>query len=234
VLTIDALNAGYEVDVLHGVSLHVAPGELVALVGPNGAGKTTLLRTISGLVRARSGSVRFGEREITQLDADRIAGLGIVHVPQNRGLFREHTVEDNLRLGAWVRRREAKALEGEIEAAFAAFPEIARRRRTPAASLSGGEQQILAIAMATLARPALLILDEPSLGLAPVVVTRVFGIIERLKAEGTTILLVEQTIARALSVADRGYVLSLGRIVATGTGAELRDAPLLANSYLGV
>ncbi len=233
-LNIVGLNAGYEVDVLHDVSLHVERGELVALVGPNGAGKTTLLRAISGLVRARSGAVRFGERDITRLDADRIAALGVVHVPQNRGLFREHTVEDNLRIGGWVRRREKAALEREIEAAFEAFPEIGRRRRAHAASLSGGEQQILAIAMATLARPALLILDEPSLGLAPVVVARVFSVIEQLKAEGTTILLVEQTVARALSVADRGYVLALGRIVATGTGAELRDTPLLANSYLGV
>lgn len=233
-LRIDGLDAGYEVDVLHGVSLHVAAGELVALVGPNGAGKTTLLRTISGLLRPRRGTLQFRERDIARLDADRIAALGIVHVPQNRGLFREHTVEDNLRLGAWGRRREPAAVERDIAAAMEAFPEIERRRSAQAASLSGGEQQILAIAMATLAVPELLILDEPSLGLAPVVVARVFGIIERLKAEGTTILLVEQTIARALSVADRGYVLSLGRIVATGTGAELRDSPLLANSYLGV
>jgi branched-chain amino acid transport system ATP-binding protein len=233
-LEIDALCSGYDVDVLHDVSLRVAPGELVALVGPNGAGKTTLLRTISGITRARAGRIAFEGREIGKLEPDRIAALGIVHVPQNRGLFREHTVEDNLRVGAWVRRRETATVERDIDEVFARFPEIGRRRSAYAATLSGGEQQILAVAMAMLAQPRLLLLDEPSLGLAPVIVARVFDIIAKLKADGTTILLVEQTVQRALAIADRGYVLALGKIVATGTGAELRSTPLLATSYLGV
>lgn len=233
-LHIELLCAGYDVDVLHDISLRVEAGELIALVGPNGAGKTTLLRTISGIVRARSGSVRFGGREIGKLDADRIAALGIAHVPQNRGLFRAHTVEDNLWMGAWVRRNEPARVRREIQELLEQFPEIGRRRTAFAATLSGGEQQILAIAMAMLARPTLLILDEPSLGLAPVIVARVFEVIAKLRATGTTILLVEQTVQRALAIADRGYVLSLGRIVATGSGDELRSTPLLAASYLGV
>jgi branched-chain amino acid transport system ATP-binding protein len=233
VLTIEHLHGGYEVDVLHDVSLHVASGEMVTLVGPNGAGKTTLLRTISGLIRARSGAIVFDGRTIGGLDADAIAKLGIVHVPQNRGLFREHTVEDNLRIGGWVRRREEAALRAQIDEIYERFPEIGRRRTTFAASLSGGEQQILAIAMAILARPRLLILDEPSLGLAPIIVERVFDIIARLKSEGTTTLLVEQTVQRALAVADRGYVLALGRVVASGTSGDLRENDALHHSYLG-
>ncbi len=233
-LEIEGLCSGYDVDVLHDIALRVETGELVALVGPNGAGKTTLLRTISGIVRARSGRVTFSGRDIGKLEPDRIAALGIVHVPQNRGLFREHTVEDNLRVGAWVRRRETASLRREIDEVLERFPEIGRRRSAYAATLSGGEQQILAIAMAILAQPRLLLLDEPSLGLAPVIVARVFDIIAKLQSEGTTILLVEQTVQRALAIANRGYVLSLGKIVATGTGSELRAAPLLATSYLGV
>lgn len=232
-LSVERVRSGYEVDVLHEVSLEVALGELVAIVGPNGAGKTTLLCTISGLVRLRGGRIAFDGRDLGRLEADAIAGLGIVHVPQNRGLFREHTVEDNLRVGAWVRRREEAQLRREIAEIYERFPEIGRRRDTFAASLSGGEQQILAIAMAILARPKLLILDEPSLGLAPIVIARVFEIIARLKSEGTTILLVEQTVQRALAIADRGYVLSLGRVVLSGTGAELRTNPTLHHSYLG-
>jgi branched-chain amino acid transport system ATP-binding protein len=231
-LAVDSIRGGYEVDVLHDVTLGVAAGELVTIVGPNGAGKTTLLRTISGLNRARGGRIAFEGRRIDTLEPDAIASLGIVHVPQNRGLFREHTVEDNLRIGGWVRRRD-KTLRSQIAAMYERFPEIARRRSAYAASLSGGEQQILAVAMAILARPRLLILDEPSLGLAPIVVDRVFAILAQLKAEGTTILLVEQTVQRALALADRGYVLSLGRVVASGSSAELRSTGTLQQSYLG-
>ena len=219
--------------VLRGVSLAVPAGQIVAILGSNGAGKTTLLRTISGLIPGQpaKGQIEFAGRRITGWEPEDIARLGIGHVLEGRGLFPELTVEDNLNLGGWARGRPDRA---DRERVMALFPVLAERRRQLAGTLSGGEQQMLAIARALLMRPRLLMLDEPSLGLAPRVVQEVFAAVEAINRDGLTVLLVEQNARMALEVAHYGYVLDGGRVVLEGPAAELRENPNVQELYLGV
>ena len=220
------------IQALKGVSLHLDVGELLAIVGANGAGKTTLLRTVSGVLRARSGSIRFDGRDVTRLPPHAIVGLGIAHSPEGRQLFGGLTVLENLRLGA-VQRSDRAAVEHDFEYVFELFPILRERRQQRAGTLSGGEQQMLAIGRALMARPRLLLLDEPSLGLAPLLVERIFDVIARLKSERVTLLLVEQNARMALEVADRAYVMETGRIKLTGSAAELAANPDVERAYLG-
>jgi branched-chain amino acid transport system ATP-binding protein len=231
-LAIGGLRAGYgKIEVLHGVDVAIAPGQIVALIGANGAGKTTLLKTISGLIRPTAGTIAFDGREIGGRAAHKIVALGISHVPEGRAVLKRMSVLDNLRMGAYVRRD--KEIEHDIAAVLARFPALAERRQHLAATLSGGEQQMLAIGRALVARPRLLLMDEPSLGLAPRLVTRIFHTLRELKGEGKTILLVEQNARQALQVADHAYVMERGRIVLAGSGQSLLNTPEVQRTYLG-
>jgi len=216
---------------LKGVDLEVRAGELVALVGGNGAGKTTLLRAISG-VQASSGKVFFEQTDISAAAPERRVALGIVQVPEGRQVFGPLAVEDNLRLGAW--RRGRGAAKHTLERVYAMFPILAERRAQAAGTLSGGQQQMLAIGRALMAEPRLLLLDEPSMGLAPKLVAEIFACIQRLRASDTALLLVEQNARAALAIADRGYVLETGRIVLAGTAAGLLADPAVRSAYLGL
>jgi branched-chain amino acid transport system ATP-binding protein len=232
-LRIDNLAVYYGgIQALKDVSLHLDTGELLAIIGANGAGKTTLLRTLSGVLKARSGSIRFEGKELTRLSPFDIVALGIAHSPEGRQLFGGLTVLENLKLGA-VQRTDRAAIEQDLDWTFELFPVLKDRRLQRAGTLSGGEQQMLAIGRALMARPRLLLLDEPSLGLAPLLVERIFGVIARLKAERVTLLLVEQNARMALDVADRAYVMETGRIKLRGTAAELAANPEVERAYLG-
>jgi branched-chain amino acid transport system ATP-binding protein len=232
-LTLKSLQAGYgRVPVLKGVSLHVRAGEVVTLIGGNGAGKTTTLRAISGLLPPRKGTVEFDGQDLTRMPAERIVTLGLALVPEGRRVFASLSVTANLELGAYHRRDKGE-VRRDLEAMRQRFPILRERSHQAAGTLSGGEQQILAIGRALMARPRLLMLDEPSMGLAPRMVTQVYEILAELKAGGTTILLVEQNARAALKVADRGYVLETGRIILDGTAAELREDPEVQRAYLG-
>ena len=231
-LEIEALSASYgPVRALHGVDLSVGEGEVVALLGPNGAGKTTTLRAVCGMVRT-TGRVRVAGREVTGLATEKVVRLGVAHVPEGRGTFTGLTVAENLRLGAYGRRdRQVRA---DLDRWYEVFPRLAERRQQTAGSLSGGEQQMLAIARALLSRPALLLLDEPSLGLAPKVTRELFAVLARVKAEqGTSMLLVEQNATLALELADSAYVLEAGRTVLSGPAAQVRSDESVRRSYLG-
>jgi branched-chain amino acid transport system ATP-binding protein len=231
-LRVDGLRAGYgKIEVLHDVAITVEKGEIVTLIGANGAGKTTLLRTISGLIRATAGAIDFEGKAIARRPAHVIMRLGMSHVPEGRAILKRMTVLENLRMGAYARRDGE--VEADIGAVFARFPVLAERRAQMAATLSGGEQQMLAIGRALLARPRLLLLDEPSLGLAPKFVTRIFETLRDLKREGRTILLVEQNARKALQIADRAYVMERGRIVLSGSGAGLLGNDEVQRTYLG-
>jgi branched-chain amino acid transport system ATP-binding protein len=223
--------------VLRGVSLTVADGEIVTLIGPNGAGKTTLLMTISGLLSVLSGAVSWrieGEtRSLADLPAEQIVAAGIVQCPEGRQVFASLTVRENLLVGAYLRRARADVRE-DLERCFGLFPILAERQALSAGSLSGGEQMMLSIGRALMARPHLLLLDEPSLGLAPQVVETIFEVILEISRAGTTVLLVEQNAELALEIADRGYVMETGRIVRTGTGQALLDDPAVKQAYLGI
>lgn len=228
------LEAGYgDLPVLRGLDLEVRPGELVALLGSNGAGKTTTLRALSGILRPRAGVVRFGGRESSRWSPVELAALGLAHVPEGRGLFPELTVEENLHLGFIGRSCPRDQRRHRLEAACGLFPVLRSRRRQLAGSLSGGEQQMLAIARSLVGNPKLLMLDEPSLGLAPVITDRVLAALAKLKAAGVTILLVEQNVSQALSLADWGYVLTGGRIGLEGSGPELLESEAVRHAYLG-
>jgi branched-chain amino acid transport system ATP-binding protein len=216
---------------LAGISLRVESGELVALIGSNGAGKSTTLKTISGLIRSSQGTIRYEGNEISRQSTDRIVALGISHCPEGRHIFGRLTVRENLVLGG-IQRPAADVGPG-IEAVTEIFPRLRERLGQAGGTLSGGEQQMLAIARALMSEPRLLILDEPSLGLAPLMVEHIFGVIERLKTEGLTILLVEQNVHQALDVADRAYVMEAGRIALEGPASELRHDPRVERSYLG-
>ena len=230
-LEVEDLHVSYgKIRAVQGVSLTVPEAGVVALIGANGAGKTTLLRAISGVVRARQGAVRFDGEDLVGLPVHRIVRRRVVQVPEGRGMLARMTVLENLRLGAFTRRDEA---EGALERAFTLFPRLRERRGQLAGSLSGGEQQMLAIARAMMARPRLLMLDEPSLGLAPLLVREIFRIIPRLTAEGTAVLLVEQNARMALQCATHAYVLQTGRVVLSGPAAELLAAPEVQRAYLG-
>ena len=217
---------------LNGVTLHVEAGELVALIGSNGAGKSTTLKTISGLLRPRQGAIFYQGREITRAPTDRIVAAGLSHCPEGRRIFGGLTVRENLLLGA-VQRKKGQALTDDLEWIFELFPRLEERLNQAGGTLSGGEQQMLAIGRALMSRPQLLLLDEPSLGLAPLMVDHIFDVIRELKQQGKTILLVEQNVHHALAVADRAYVIETGQITLEGTPAELRHNPQVEQSYLG-
>jgi branched-chain amino acid transport system ATP-binding protein len=232
-LEIAALSSRYgRIPALSEVSLDVAQGELVALVGANGAGKTTLLRVLSGVQPAAGGTVRFEGSDVTRASARRRVQMGIVQVPEGRQVFGPMTVEDNLTLGAFV--RPAREIAGGLERVFALFPILAAKRRETAGKLSGGQQQMLAIGRALMTSPKLLLLDEPSMGLAPRIVAEIFAIIRSLKEAATTILLVDQNARAALAIADRAYVLEVGRISLAGRGHELLGNPRVQQAYLGL
>ena len=216
---------------LTGVSLDVQPGELVALIGSNGAGKSTTLKTISGLLRPRQGSIRWQGQDITRAPSDRIVALGISHCPEGRRIFGRLSVRENLRLGAVA--RAGREIEADLEWIYGLFPLLKERLQQAGGTLSGGEQQMLAIGRALMSRPRLLLLDEPSLGLAPLMVKHIFAVIAELKRQGTTMLLVEQNIHHALAVADRAYVLETGRVTLSGPAAELQHNRQVEQSYLG-
>ncbi len=218
---------------LQGVSFRVEAGELVALIGSNGAGKSTTLRTISGLLRPTQGTITFEGSDITRAPTDRIVNLGISQSPEGRRIFGSLSVAENLRLGS-VSRRDAAAVAEDLETVLTLFPLLKERLGQAGGTLSGGEQQMLAIGRALMSRPRLLLLDEPSLGLAPLMVERIFGTIAELKRQGRTILLVEQNVHQALDVADRAYVVETGRITLEGPAEVLRHDPKVEQSYLGV
>jgi branched-chain amino acid transport system ATP-binding protein len=231
-LELQDLHVNYgSIRALSGVSLDVQPGELVALIGSNGAGKSTTLKTISGLLRARQGTIRWEGQDITRASSDRIVALGISHCPEGRRIFGRLSVLENLRLGAVA--RGGREIDADLEWVYGLFPLLQQRLQQAGGTLSGGEQQMLAIGRALMSRPRLLLLDEPSLGLAPLMVKHIFGVIAELKRQGTTMLLVEQNIHHALAVADRAYVLETGRVTLSGPAAELRHTRQIEQSYLG-
>jgi branched-chain amino acid transport system ATP-binding protein len=232
-LAIEGLKVRYgAVEALKGISLQVGQGEVVTLIGGNGAGKSTLMRAIGGLVKVAGGSIRFEGKDITGIRGHDCVRLGIGHSPEGRLVFGDQSVRDNLVLGAYARRDE-DSIASDIERYFGVFPRLAERQDQLAGTLSGGEQQMLAIARALMARPKLLLLDEPSLGLAPLIVREVFAVIRRLREEGMTILLVEQMANQALAIADRAYVIETGTITLEGTGAELLRDERVRSAYLG-
>jgi branched-chain amino acid transport system ATP-binding protein len=223
------------IEALHGVTLDAREGEVTCILGPNGAGKTTLLYTIAGILRPRRGAVRFGGRELAGLAADRVVAHGISLVPENRLVFPHMPVRENLLAGAYTRLgRDRRAVNADLDAMFDRFPVLRERAGQSAGTLSGGEQQMLAIARALMARPRLLMMDEPSLGLAPMIVTQIFEIIEHLNREGLTVLLVEQNARMALSIAHRAYLLEQGRIALEGTAAEVTANAAIGRAYLGI
>ncbi|UVK51400.1 ABC transporter ATP-binding protein [Mesorhizobium sp. AR02] len=233
-LEVTNLEVAYgDVGALWGVSIHVDPGTIVAIVGANGAGKTTLLKTISGLLKPKRGEIFLAGVPLAGKAPEEIAGMGIAHVPEGCGLFRQMTVLENLELGAF-QPKVRKHFRQSLEKAYTLFPRLKERAGQKAGSLSGGEQQMLAIARATMSDPSLLILDEPSLGLSPIVVQQMFALIETLHKQGVTILLVEQNIHQALKVADYGFVLKTGELAMQGTGAELIADPEIQKAYMGV
>ena len=231
-LKVDNINVYYgAIHAIKGISFHVDEGEVVTLIGANGAGKSTTLQTISGLLRSRTGSVEFMGENISRLPPHKILERGLAQVPEGRRIFLQMTVMENLEMGAYTRRDGSQA--AELEKVFDQFPRLAERRKQIAGTLSGGEQQMLAIGRALMSQPKLLMLDEPSMGLAPILVEQIFDIIRRLHEKGTTILLVEQNAQMALSVADRAYVLETGSISLSGTGAELLESDEVRKAYLG-
>jgi branched-chain amino acid transport system ATP-binding protein len=217
---------------LHGISVEVHEGEIVTLIGANGAGKSTLLRAISGIVPIRSGKITFGSVDLGSVPAHRIVEMGIAHVPEGRGIFANLTVLENLRLATWS-RKDRKGLQNEYQRVFEIFPRLAERQSQLAGTLSGGEQQMLAVGRALMTRGRLLLLDEPSMGLAPVLVREIFQTLREINATGTTILLVEQNARQALKLAHRGYVLETGRLTVAGSASELMDNPSVKAAYLG-
>jgi branched-chain amino acid transport system ATP-binding protein len=234
ILEVEDVHAYYgNIHALKGISLSVDEGEIVTLIGANGAGKTTTLNTISGLVRPRAGHVRLGGEDLSGIPAHEIVAKGVVQVPEGRRMFSRLTVEENLKMGGFS-LSGVDIVRAGIERAFAMFPRLEERRHQVAGTLSGGEQQMLAIGRALMARPKVLLLDEPSMGLAPVLVDAIFSTIKHLHEEGTTILLVEQNARMALQIADRGYVIETGRIVLSERAESLRENEMVQNVYLGV
>jgi branched-chain amino acid transport system ATP-binding protein len=234
ILELDSVDAFYgRIQALRGVSINVEQGEIVALIGSNGAGKTTTLRTISGLMHPQSGSIRFDNHDITRTGPSKIVEMGVCQSPEGRRLFPRMTVVDNLFMGAYTRRDKA-GIASDMDRVFTLFPRLQERRTQIAGTLSGGEQQMLAMGRALMARPKLLMLDEPSLGLAPILVETIFSIVREINSQGTPVLLVEQNAFKALEVAHRGYVLETGNIVQTGTGKELLASEDVQRAYLGM
>jgi branched-chain amino acid transport system ATP-binding protein len=232
VLSVKGIEVSYgQINALHGIDLDVEQGEIVTLIGANGAGKTTTLRTISGLLKPKKGSVTFNGKDITGVKPHTITALGLSHVPEGRGIFANLTVQDNLELGAYLRKD--KITKDEYERIFTLFPVLKERISQNSGTLSGGEQQMLAICRAMMARPQVMLLDEPSLGLAPQMVQTIFRVIREINAEGTTILLVEQNAHMALVTAHRGYVMETGRIVLTDNTKALLASDRIKKAYLG-
>ena len=232
-LEVNAIHTYYgNIHALKGISFEVESGEIIALIGANGAGKTTTLRTISGLMEPRDGSVRYDGEDISSTRADLLVSKGISMVPEGRGVFAKLTVEENLDMGAYTRRD--KGIKDDLDRVFELFPRLEERKKQFAGTMSGGEQQMLAIARALMSNPRLLLLDEPSMGLAPVLVDGVFDTVQRIKNEGVTILLVEQNAHMALQIADRGYVLQSGEVVLSDTAANLQQNETVQKTYLGI
>ncbi len=233
-LELKSVHAGYgSFQALFDVSLEVRHAEAVGVIGPNGAGKTTLMRAISGLIRPNSGSIVMEDVDLVATPSHRIVGLGIAHVPENRRLFPRMTVEDNLRMGAFMPTARPKFGQ-RLDLVYELFPRLRERRRQLAGTLSGGEQQMCAIGRALMSEPRLLLLDEPSAGLAPVIVQQLFELLKRIRAGGLTVLIVEQNVQQVLRVVDRAYVLEAGKIRAAGTAAELLESASIREAYLGV
>ncbi len=231
-LSVYNINVWYgAIHAIKNVSFDVNDGEIVALIGANGAGKSTTLKTLSGLLRSRSGSITFMDEDLMHMPAERIVKHGLVHVPEGRRIFQQMTVEENLDMGAYTQPKETIA--ENLERVYEHFPRLKERRRQVAGTLSGGEQQMLAMGRGLMANPKLLMLDEPSMGLAPIMVEQIFEIIEALHEAGTTILLVEQNAQAALSIATRGYVMETGKVTLTGTGQELLHNDDVRKAYLG-
>ncbi len=228
------VNYGY-ISALKGISLEVSENEIITLIGGNGAGKTTTLMAISNLVKKSEGKVTFDGIDISKMEPDRIVKLGIAHVPEGRNIFKKLSVEENLKIGTIAAKKVSKTeVDNRCEEMFTLFPRLKERRKKSGGSLSGGEQQMLAIARGMMLKPKLLMLDEPSLGLAPIIVEEIFQLMVRVKSTGMTIMLIEQNAMMALNVADRGYVLQNGEIVITGTGKELLNNPDVKKAYLGI
>jgi branched-chain amino acid transport system ATP-binding protein len=234
ILEIDNIKVRYSgLPVLQGVSLQVSQGETVSVLGSNGAGKSTLLRAVMGTQPAYEGRIRFEGREIQKLGTEKIIRLGLIYVPEEKMLFGPLSVEENLNLGAFI-LSDSRQVRQNLEFVYTLFPKLKERQNQPASTLSGGEQQMVAIGRGLMSRPRILMLDEPSLGLAPLLVDEVFNTIRKLKEDGMTILLVEQNVREALDLADRGYVLQTGRIVGQGSGQELLESDIFREAFLGI
>ena len=230
-LKIDDIHVYYgAIHAIKGVSFEVGEGEIVALIGANGAGKSTILKTVSGLMHPRSGSISFCGEDIGRTDAYKLLRTGLAHVPEGRRIFQQMTVQDNLEMGAFIHKEVNK---DDLERVFNYFPRLKERRKQIAGTLSGGEQQMLAMSRALMSRPKLMMLDEPSMGLAPILIDQIFEIIKQLHKDGTTILLVEQNASKALEIADRAYVLETGKVILSGTGKELASSDDVKKAYLG-
>ena len=230
-LKIDDIHVYYgAIHAIKGVSFEVHEGEIVALIGANGAGKSTILKTISGLMHPRSGSISFMDQDITHTDAYKLVRHGLAHVPEGRRIFLQMSVQDNLEMGAFTQKAVSKE---DLEMVFDLFPRLKERRYQVAGTLSGGEQQMLAMSRALMSHPKLMMLDEPSMGLAPILVNQIFDMVKQLHASGTTILLVEQNASKALEIADRAYVLETGKVTLSGTGPELAESDSVRKAYLG-
>ena len=230
-LKIDDIHVYYgAIHAIKGVSFEVNEGEIVALIGANGAGKSTILKTVSGLMHPRSGKITFMDEDITHMDAYKLLRHGLAHVPEGRRIFLQMTVQENLDMGAFIHKDVSKK---DLDMVFDLFPRLKERRRQIAGTLSGGEQQMLAMSRALMSHPKLMMLDEPSMGLAPILVDQIFSIIKELHAAGTTILLVEQNASKALEIADRAYVLETGSVTLSGTGMELSRSDEVRKAYLG-
>ena len=232
-LKVENLSVSYGViGAVKGVSFEVGQGEIVALIGANGAGKTTILQTITGLLAPRGGSIRFDGADLLKTPAHKIVSLGMAHVPEGRRIFQELTVLENLRLGAFT-RKDKKEIEASLEMVYSRFPRLKERRTQIAGTLSGGEQQMLAMGRALMSRPKIILMDEPSMGLSPLLVSEVFDIIREINAAGTTVLVVEQNARKVLSIADRAYVLETGKIVLEGNAKDLLNDDSVKKAYLG-
>jgi branched-chain amino acid transport system ATP-binding protein len=233
-LSLGAISAAYgSFQALFGVSLDVARGEAVGVIGPNGAGKTTLMRVISGMLPLQGGTMHIEGQDIGGLPAHRVVEQGIAHVPENRRLFPRLSVEENLRIGAFIPSARARFAE-QLDWVYRLFPRLKERRSQPAGTMSGGEQQMCAIARALMSKPKVLLMDEPSAGLAPIVVQQVFELVQRIRAEGLTVLIVEQNVQQVLDVVDRAYLLEVGAIKLSGTAAELKGNSFIREAYMGL
>ncbi len=232
-LSIENLEVYYGViNAIKGISFEVNEGEIIALIGANGAGKTTILHTITGLVQAKSGSIKFEDKDLLKTPAHKIVSMGIAHVPEGRRIFQQLTVYDNLKLGAYT-RKDKKEIADTLETVYERFPRLKERRTQIAGTLSGGEQQMLAMGRALMSHPKIILMDEPSMGLSPLYVSEIFDIIRSVNESGTTVLLVEQNAKKALSIANRAYVLETGKIVLSGDAHELMNNDSVKKAYLG-